>query len=230
MWFYNYSPSLEHHGILGMKWGVRRYQNKDGSLTAAGKHRYETMSSKRVRKELYGQVKKQRAKQYGGSNRLASNLGIGENSKAVLNKLSKERSKVEKDPRYKEYLKKLNRTRDEGEETALRKQYKDVVDRSEALTDGRLYGLRVAAGKDAVNKFGRELATAYAKDLGYNQEAAEFVANAIYSGQRSSESKKKQNYLSEKKSSVKLPAGAKEDPAPREGEIVERLKRRGARS
>ena len=30
---------LEHHGILGMKWGVRRYQNKDGSLTARGKAR-----------------------------------------------------------------------------------------------------------------------------------------------------------------------------------------------
>lgn len=31
--------SLQHHGVLGQKWGVRRYQNKDGSLTAAGKKR-----------------------------------------------------------------------------------------------------------------------------------------------------------------------------------------------
>lgn len=32
--------ALYHHGILGQKWGVRRYQNEDGSLTEAGKKRY----------------------------------------------------------------------------------------------------------------------------------------------------------------------------------------------
>lgn len=31
---------LQHHGILGMKWGIRRYQNEDGSYTKAGRKRY----------------------------------------------------------------------------------------------------------------------------------------------------------------------------------------------
>lgn len=41
MWEYNY---LEHHGIVGQKWGVRRYQNMDGSLTVEGKKRYKSTS------------------------------------------------------------------------------------------------------------------------------------------------------------------------------------------
>ena len=38
------NSQLYHHGILGMKWGVRRFQNKDGSLTSVGKRHLEQNS------------------------------------------------------------------------------------------------------------------------------------------------------------------------------------------
>ena len=44
-----YDNVLEHHGILGQKWGIRRFQNKDGSLTAKGKKRYDESETKEKR-------------------------------------------------------------------------------------------------------------------------------------------------------------------------------------
>lgn len=43
MWQYNYNNAeyLQHYGILGMRWGIRRFQDKSGRLTAAGKKRYD---------------------------------------------------------------------------------------------------------------------------------------------------------------------------------------------
>lgn len=45
------SYELYHHGILGQKWGVRKYQNADGSLTPAGKARYNKEQRNAIKRE-----------------------------------------------------------------------------------------------------------------------------------------------------------------------------------
>ena len=66
---------LMHWGIKGMKWGVRRYQNKDGSLTPAGRKRYDKEMAKLKEEE---KIAKNKLK-----------------TQAKLNKLDEKRKEVE---------------------------------------------------------------------------------------------------------------------------------------
>ena len=71
------SGELTHHGILGQKWGVRRYQNADGTLTSQGKKRYSAKEVVEARKKINTEKNK-------------------------LNQLEKRKTEIESDAEYRD--------------------------------------------------------------------------------------------------------------------------------
>lgn len=59
---YYESDELQHHGIKGQKWGVRRFRNTDGSLTPAGRKRYSDSAKETIRNAQIKRAEKKIAK------------------------------------------------------------------------------------------------------------------------------------------------------------------------
>lgn len=178
---------LYHYGVKGQKWGVRRYQNSDGTLTDAGKKRYNRMSDDKLQKTLYKQVKDARAEQNGGASRWNVTNTIGKNSKAEWDKYNADREAHRNSEAYKKALKELDELderfnkggmtirqyHDEFEKIKVN-VYRPDLDNSVTYTNnGRKYA------QAYLDKYGKDLNIAYLKDLGYDEATAKEFTERI---------------------------------------------------
>lgn len=145
------SNYLAHHGILGMKWGIRRYQNPDGSLTSEGKLRYNQDGSKKTFKERREAIKK-RKKQMKSLAKARAARNKANAAKQESNDFSKKKEEILRSGDPKQILKYRKYMTDNEMNSALNRirneqALKDMVKASEKSGIDKIDGLMKTVGK-----------------------------------------------------------------------------------
>lgn len=135
---------LMHHGTKGMKWGVRRYQNKDGSLTPAGQKRYE-----RDQRENAGKKKGNKVGQADPNRWVKEDMErtkrLADSSTHMTNELKKINDKAIKDtPKVKMDLSEMSdqEMRAQINRALLERQYNDMF-APQQVSKGREHATKV---------------------------------------------------------------------------------------
>lgn len=92
---YTKNDEVNHSGILGMKWGVRRYQNEDGSLTEEGKKHYQKLDDKWISKQsdkIYEKASKESSKEM--NEFYKAMVAAGEHGASARNKYNQKLAEV----------------------------------------------------------------------------------------------------------------------------------------
>lgn len=120
------SNYIKHHGIKGQKWGVRRFQNKDGSLTAKGKKRYNDDEYDEEREALEKENARRAGVKYVRKTKKEREAEDTENEKIFNARLEKDTAAQKRtEDRMKEIDKKLQAKYDLSSMDDLDKYYKE---------------------------------------------------------------------------------------------------------
>lgn len=117
---------IKHHGIKGQKWGVRRFQNKNGSLTSAGKKRYNDDEYDEERERLEQEVAARRGVKYVRKTKKEREAEDAENERQEKERRSKEDAAYKRtEDRMKEVDKKLQTKYNFNSSDDVDKYYKE---------------------------------------------------------------------------------------------------------
>lgn len=117
---------IKHHGIKGQKWGVRRFQNKNGSLTSAGKKRYNDDEYDEERERLEQEVAARRGVKYVRKTKKEREAEDAENERQEKERRSKEDAAYKRtEDKMKEIDKKLQAKYDFNSSDDVDKYYKE---------------------------------------------------------------------------------------------------------